>query len=315
MIIGITTTLNESDGFQRVNLEYINRVVDAGGTPLLLTPINGGAQANRAHAARMIELIDGLLLTGGGDIHPRYYVRHDRKHPHAPLGPIASSPHICQSTGRSVPYCANCASYEVFLEASKANPNEQNQDMLDGRSVTPHTTRQENPFLEGLMALSENRDEFELTLARLAHESDLPTLGICRGMQVLNVALGGSLYRDLYNCGITQKPHRQFPPFSDTSDTALLDAGSQLAHLLGDVDVTMINSMHHQSIDTLADPLQVVAKSADGVIEGVEDPTRTFFIGVQWHPEYLDKHTGLFNALTDPHNQRSQRNQHRAPAQ
>lgn len=297
MIIGITTTLNESDGFQRVNLEYINRIVDAGGVPLLLTPIEGGAQANQAHAQRMIELIDGLLITGGGDIHPRYYVSHDHKHPHAPKEPIPSSPHICQSTGRSVPYCANCASYEVFLEASKLNPNEPNQNVLDGRSVAPNSARSENPFLEGLMALSENRDEFELTLARLAHNTNLPTLGICRGMQILNVALGGSLYRDLYNCGVTPKPHRQFPPFSDTSDTALLDPHSTLAHFLGDVDVAMINSMHHQSIDTLADPLTLVAKSADGVIEGVEDPTRDFFIGVQWHPEYLDKHAGLFEAL------------------
>ncbi len=304
MIIGITTTLNESDGFQRVNLEYINRIVDAGGTPLLLTPIEGGAQANQTHAQRMIQLIDGLLITGGGDIHPRYYVSHDHKHPDAPQEPIPSSPHICQSTGRSVPYCANCASYEVFLEARKVNPNEHNQDVLDGRSVIPHPARSENPYLEGLMALSENRDEFELTLARLAHATNLPTLGICRGMQILNVALGGSLYRDLYNCGITQKPHRQFPPFSDTSDTAVLDPHSNLAHILGGTDVTMINSMHHQAIDMVAESLLVVAKSSDSVIEGIEDPARDFFMGVQWHPEYLEKHAGLFKALVSAANNR-----------
>lgn len=74
MIIGITTTLNEADGFQRVNVEYINRVAATGAVPILLTPIAGGAEANREHARRVIDLVDGLLITGGGDVHPRYYV-------------------------------------------------------------------------------------------------------------------------------------------------------------------------------------------------------------------------------------------------
>ena len=74
MIIGITTTLNEADGFQRVNVEYINRVAATGAVPILLTPIAGGAEANREHARHVIELVDGLLITGGGDVHPRYYV-------------------------------------------------------------------------------------------------------------------------------------------------------------------------------------------------------------------------------------------------
>lgn len=71
VIIGITTTLNEADGFQRVNVEYINRVAATGAVPILLTPIAGGAEANREHARHVIELVDGLLITGGGDVHPR----------------------------------------------------------------------------------------------------------------------------------------------------------------------------------------------------------------------------------------------------
>ena len=155
------------------------------------------------------------------------------------------------------------------------------------------------PCLSDLLAVSEDRDGFELELARLAHERHIPCLGICRGMQVMNVTLGGSLYRDLYNCGVTERGHRQEPPYDRTTDTITIAAGSLLATVLGTAGAFDVNSMHHQGIDHVAESLTVAARSDDGVVEAVEDPSRRFYLGVQWHPEYLDRHRGLFSALAD----------------
>ena len=122
MIIGITTTLNEADGFQRVNVEYINRVAATGAVPILLTPIAGGAEANREHARHVIELVDGLLITGGGDVHPRYYVPDPAKNRDAlGLDDLAamgcgSSSH-CRSTGAKVPFCGHYVPDRTFEEA------------------------------------------------------------------------------------------------------------------------------------------------------------------------------------------------------
>ena len=123
MIIGITTTLNEADGFQRVNVEYINRVAATGAVPILLTPIAGGAEANREHARRVIDLVDGLLITGGGDVHPRYYVPDPAKNRDAlGLDDLAamgcgSSSH-CRSTGAKVPFCGHYVPDRTFEEAA-----------------------------------------------------------------------------------------------------------------------------------------------------------------------------------------------------
>ena len=127
MIIGITTTLNEADGFQRVNVEYINRVAATGAVPILLTPIAGGAEANREHARRVIDLVDGLLITGGGDVHPRYSVPDPAKNRDAlGLDDLAamgcgSSSH-CRSTGAKVPFCGHYVPDRTFEEAKEAGP-------------------------------------------------------------------------------------------------------------------------------------------------------------------------------------------------
>ena len=76
-VIGLTCTLDEAQGHERVNCEYIDRIAAAGGTPILLSPVAGSREANEAMAQRYLQLIDGLLLTGGGDIHPRHYPTHD----------------------------------------------------------------------------------------------------------------------------------------------------------------------------------------------------------------------------------------------
>ncbi|MEF2672003.1 gamma-glutamyl-gamma-aminobutyrate hydrolase family protein, partial [Adlercreutzia sp.] len=233
MIIGITTTLNEADGFQRVNVEYINRVAATGAVPILLTPIAGGAEANREHARHVIELVDGLLITGGGDVHPRYYVPDPAKNRDAlGLDDLAamgcgSSSH-CRSTGAKVPFCGHYVPDRTFEEAMDGTSAVETVESLDGRDVLSATGRPPIPCLDGLLAVCEDRDGFELELARLAHERSLPTLGICRGMQVMNVALGGSLYRDLYNCGVTEKQHRQNPPYYGISHKVTIAKGSLL---------------------------------------------------------------------------------------
>lgn len=311
MIIGITTTLNESDGFQRVNVEYINRVAATGAVPVLLTPISGGAEANRAHARRVIELIDGLLISGGGDIHPRYYV----PNPHANRDNLGfddlktmgcGSSSRCRSTGAKVPFCGHYVSDRTFEEAMDGTSTVGTVESLDGRNVLAATGRPPIPCLDGLLAVCEDRDGFELELARLAHERSLPTLGICRGMQVMNVALGGSLYRDLYNCGVTEAQHRQNPPYYGISHQIIIAKGSLLESVVNASGTFEVNSMHHQGIDHVAQSLLVAARSEDHVVEAVEDPAKPFFLGVQWHPEYLDRHHGLFNALAAAARERSQ---------
>ncbi len=304
MIIGITTTLNEADGFQRVNVEYINRVAATGAVPVLLTPIAGGAEANRAHARRVIDLIDGLVISGGGDIHPRYYVPDPAANRDA-LGledlaamGCGSSSH-CRSTGEKVPFCGHYVPDHRFEAAMDGIPSADTVESLDGRDVLTASDRPPIPCLDGLLAVCEDRDGFELELARLAHERSLPCLGICRGMQVMNVALGGSLYRDLYNCGVTEEQHRQQPPYYGLSHTVTIAQGSLLESVVGTAGTFEVNSMHHQGIDHVASGLLVSARAGDRVVEAVEDPSRRFYLGVQWHPEYLDRHRGLFSALAD----------------
>lgn len=138
------------------------------------------------------------------------------------------------------------------------------------------------------------RDAMELRLLEWALTDGLPVLAICRGIQVLNVALGGSLYQDLP----TDRPHavqheqqKADPPVPrpQPSHAVTVLPGSFLASLVGEGEIP-INSMHHQGIKALAPTLVPVAHAADGLIEGVEanDPAPSaFLVGVQWHPEEL----------------------------
>jgi putative glutamine amidotransferase len=143
--------------------------------------------------------------------------------------------------------------------------------------------------IEDLNVIEPARDRTELTLARWAFADDLPILGICRGQQLLNVALGGSLWQDLRHQGVTSIDH------SDADGRARgamihrvrLDPDSRLAQLIDETDI-QVNSLHHQAIKSLAPPLRVTAKSDDDVIEAVESPERRFLIAVQWHPEEVD---------------------------
>lgn len=158
-----------------------------------------------------------------------------------------------------------------------------------GADVAPVEFGEE--LIEGAhVVVQADRDRLELRLARWALADDLPTLGICRGQQLLNVALGGTLYQDLRHQGVTTVEH------SDADGRARnallhgvrLDPGSRLAQLIDETSIE-VNSLHHQAVKSVAAQLKVTGTSDDGVIESLESADRRFLIAVQWHPEELDE--------------------------
>jgi putative glutamine amidotransferase len=131
------------------------------------------------------------------------------------------------------------------------------------------------------------RDRTEMTLVRWMSQDDKPFFGICRGAQVLNVALGGTLYRDVSeHTGASR--HSFYPdlPYDLRPHEIKIEEDSLLAKAIGQPIVT-VNSLHHQAVKDLAPGLRVVALAPDGIIEAIELPQRPFVLGVQWHPECL----------------------------
>jgi putative glutamine amidotransferase len=138
-----------------------------------------------------------------------------------------------------------------------------------------------------LGAVNAARDAFELALVRAAQKRRLPTLAICRGVQVANVALGGTLVQDIPSERPEALPHDGPGARGERVHTVQLRVGSRLATALGGTDAT-INSMHHQSVARVADGLVAVAHAPDGVVEGLEWAGDDWWMtGVQWHPEEL----------------------------
>lgn len=137
-----------------------------------------------------------------------------------------------------------------------------------------------------ITGVSSERDELEFAALDLALGRGAPVLAICRGMQVLNVAMGGSLWQHLLGERPSDIVHRQDAARDVTTHQVSVQAGSQLPHILGETDI-MTNSMHHQGLKALGNGVRAVAWADDGLIEGVEMPERSFVIGVQWHPEEL----------------------------
>jgi len=156
-----------------------------------------------------------------------------------------------------------------------------------GADVAPQEYGEEP--IDNLNVIEAPRDRTELTLARWAYEDNLPTLGICRGQQLLNVALGGSLYQDLLHQGVTQVEHSEAHGQGRAGliHRVRLDPESRLAQLIDETSID-VNSLHHQAVKKIAAPLTITGKSDDGVIEAIESPERRFFIAVQWHPEEID---------------------------
>jgi putative glutamine amidotransferase len=144
------------------------------------------------------------------------------------------------------------------------------------------------------------RDEFELALVRLAVERDLPVLGLCRGVQVMNVAFGGSLVQDVPS----QTPGTITHAVADAPITAAhevwVSKGSRLwqalQERLNEDETCEVNSRHHQAVGRVAEGFEVSATAPDGLIEAIERPASRFCLGVQWHPENFWR-TGEFRCL------------------
>jgi putative glutamine amidotransferase len=127
------------------------------------------------------------------------------------------------------------------------------------------------------------RTDFEIQLVRLALRRELPVFGICGGSQVLNVALGGSLYQDILSQVAKAYKHSASPERAHTVDIV---PGTRLAALL-DTQEMRVNSLHHQAVKLPGQGLMISASARDGIIEAVEMASQPFVIGVQWHPERL----------------------------
>jgi putative glutamine amidotransferase len=152
--------------------------------------------------------------------------------------------------------------------------------------------------------ITPGHDEMELTLARWALDDAKPLLAVCRGIQVLNVALGGSLYQDIEAQVPGAIKHRWYPdhPRDRLSHTVEVTPQTKLAHIVGTSSLP-VNSLHHQAIREMAPQLTVVARAPDEIVEAVEVQDHPFALGVQWHPEELAPNDaqaqGLFDALVE----------------
>lgn len=145
------------------------------------------------------------------------------------------------------------------------------------------------------------RDAFEIPLSREAVKRDVPLFAICRGVQVLNVAEGGSLVQDIPSERQTAIGHAVNEPKTHPTHSIAVTPGSKLAEALGGAapaTACTVNSRHHQAVGEVAPGFEVSATSPDGMVEAIERPASTFCLGVQWHPENFWR-TGEFAGLFD----------------
>lgn len=159
--------------------------------------------------------------------------------------------------------------------------------LAGGQDVTPFLYGEEPHPKLGMTSLP--RDTFEMALIKEAIKQNKPILAVCRGTQLLNVTLGGTLYQDLSQYANWQVKHDMFPTVPDFGlHSITLKGDSVLAPIFG--EQTQVNSYHHQAIKELAESLMPIAWSSDGIIEAVESREgNTKIIGVQWHPELTQK--------------------------
>ncbi|KRM12175.1 gamma-glutamyl-gamma-aminobutyrate hydrolase family protein [Paucilactobacillus suebicus] len=165
--------------------------------------------------------------------------------------------------------------------------------MLGGFDVDP-TFYNEEPHYD-LGETYRKRDLFEIALLKAAIKSDKAVMGICRGIQVINVALGGTLYQDMSENPKAKLKHSQLAPGNLPTHHVNVESDSLLSTLIG--KRSYVNSRHHQSIHELAPSLHTVATADDGVIEAVESKQNSQILGVQWHPENMYKHNKESQAL------------------
>jgi putative glutamine amidotransferase len=202
--------------------------------------------------------------------------------------------------GEAVPLTPGAASGDAVLNS------------LDGLVLTGGKELYGQQLQQGLgVDVDRPRDALEIPLARRALERDLPVLGICRGIQVLNVVAGGTLLQDIVLAGAGRASHNQREMKPEPSEDAAIHEvtitpGSRLAEIV-EGERLGVNTFHHQVLDQPAPRVAVVARSVeprgDGVIEAVEVRGRTFALGVQWHPERMWRRVPacarLFTALIE----------------
>ena len=162
-------------------------------------------------------------------------------------------------------------------------------DMCDGflftggHDISPEIYGEEP--LDGLVFCCEMRDEMETAVLSEALDADKPVLGICRGIQLINAALGGTLYQDIPSQCPSETEHHQPKPYDRPIHDVAVTQGTPLHECL-QLDRLSVNSLHHQAVKTTAPGLEVMAVSPDGLVEALYMPKHRFLWAVQWHPEF-----------------------------
>lgn len=214
-VIGISASRSEEQHRLSLSETYLNVVYRAGGMPMVFP----SSITDEKAIDEMLDLVDGVLLSGGIDVHPRYF----------------------------------------------------------GEEILP-----------GCGAIDETRDAFELTLTRRAIERGMPVLGICRGIQVLAIALGGTIFQDIESqLGISNSEHRH-EPIEDYKHAVRFKEGGLFERITG-TTLMLTNSMHHQSVKDAGDKLIIEGITMDGIIEAVSMKGNEAVLGVQFHPECLER--------------------------
>ena len=159
-----------------------------------------------------------------------------------------------------------------------------------------------NPAFYGQMATEKcgkivpARDHAEMKMLEAFLATGKPILGICRGVQLMNVYFGGTLHQDI--AGVAKSCHKDFRRKNTGNHMVSVHSGTKLAGIMGQ-DTFIVNSLHHQAIDQTAPVLIHSAASEDGIIEAVEHPDHRFCIGVQWHPEHMSAYSKLQRRIFD----------------
>ena len=169
-----------------------------------------------------------------------------------------------------------------------------------GHDVSPRLYH-EQP-MEGIISCCEKRDQMETIVLKKAMEGDKPVLGICRGIQLINAALGGTLYQDLPFQHPSETNHHGHAPYDRPVHDVEVYRDSPLYGCLGK-EILPVNSYHHQAVKDIAKGLKVMAAAPDGIVEALYKPDQHFLWAVQWHPEFAyrtDEYSRkIFNAFVD----------------